>query len=73
MVDTELLIFSLISLIILIPIIYFLPLNLTKQGKMTVIAVSFLIALAGLLTKVFMQLWQSVLLLVGLILLLSMY
>lgn len=72
MVDTELLIFSLISLIILIPIIYFLPLNLTKQGKMTVIAVSFLIALAGLLTKVFMQLWQSVLLLVGLILLLSM-
>mgnify|MGYP000986545760 CR=1 FL=1 len=72
MVDTELLIFSLISLIILIPIIYFLPLNLTKKGKMTVIAVSFLIALAGLLTKVFMELWQSILLLVGLILLLSM-
>lgn len=72
MVDTELLIFSLISLIILIPIIYFLPLNLTKKGKMTVIAVSFLIASAGLLTKVFMQLWQSILLLIGLILLLSM-
>ncbi|MFB9989153.1 hypothetical protein ACFFLP_17290 [Bacillus benzoevorans] len=70
--NTELLIFSLISLIILIPIIYFLPLNLTKKGKITVIAVSFLIAIAGLLTKVFMQLWQSILLLIGLILLLSM-
>jgi hypothetical protein len=72
MVNTEVLIFSLISLIILIPIIYFLPLNLTKKGKITVVAVSFLIALAGLLTKVFMQLWQSILLLIGLILLLSM-
>lgn len=72
MVNTELLIFSLISLIILIPIIYFLPLNLTKKGKIIVITVSFLIALAGLLTKVFMQLWQSILLLIGLILLLSM-
>lgn len=70
--DTELLIFSLISLIILIPIIYFLPLQLTKKGKLTVVAVTFLIALAGLMTRVFMQLWQTILLLVGLILLLSL-
>lgn len=72
MVNVKLLIFSLISLIILIPIIYFLPLKLTKKGKLTVVAASFLIALAGLLTKVYMQLWQSILLLAGLILLLSL-
>ena len=69
--NLNLLIFALVSLIILFPIIYFLPLKISSRGKIVVIAVSFCISLIGLFTKFLFQVWQSVLLLVALILLVT--
>ncbi|WP_071395926.1 hypothetical protein [Bacillus tuaregi] len=70
--DVTLLIFALASLIILFPIIYFLPLKISAKGKIIVIAVSFLISITGLFAKLFLQVWQSVLLLIALILLVTL-
>lgn len=47
----EELIVSLVSLIILVPIVYFLPLGLTKKGKIIIISVAFIFANVGLLAK----------------------
>lgn len=51
------LILSLLSLIILVPIIYFLPLGLSNKGKIIIIAASFLLANVGLLTQDILPLW----------------
>ena len=55
----ESLIFALVSLILLVPILIILPLGLKARGKFTVIAVSFLIAIIGLLANNTFLLWQS--------------
>ena len=65
--------FSLLSMVILIPIIYFIPLRITTKGKMIIVAASFAISLiCGLLTKIFLSLWQSILLIIALALLLTL-
>ncbi|PLR75498.1 hypothetical protein CU633_20805 [Bacillus sp. V3-13] len=53
-----------VSLVILIPVIYFLPFGLTNKGKMTMILSAYLLALFGKsLNRVF-ELWQTALVLV---------
>ncbi|PLR84987.1 hypothetical protein CVD25_17435 [Bacillus canaveralius] len=52
---------ALVSLIILMPIIYFLPLGLSHKGKMTVILAAFLLALLGLFLNNAFELWQTAL------------
>lgn len=61
----EELIVSVVSLIVLVPIIYFLPLGLTNKGKGLIILVAFLFANLGILAQNTFHLWQT-----GLILLL---
>lgn len=60
---------SAISLIILVPIIYFLPIGLTKKGKGILIAVAFIIANLGLLAKNSFPLWQAALILLLMVML----
>lgn len=56
-------IFGLLSLIILFPIVYILPLGFTKKGKNTVVIVSIFIAALSLLSGTIFEWWQSSLLL----------
>lgn len=60
----EELIVSIVSLIVLIPIIYFLPIGLTKKGKALVILAAFIFANLGILAKNSIPLWQTGLLIV---------
>lgn len=59
----EELIGSVVSLIILVPIIYFLPLGLSKKGKGLVILIAFLFANLGMLAKSIFHIWQTALIL----------
>ncbi|MFE8696893.1 hypothetical protein ACFYKT_11165 [Cytobacillus sp. FJAT-53684] len=59
------------SLILVVPLVYFLPLGLTKKGKLLIIAVSFLLALIGLSGNAIFDWWQSVLLIFSLVVLSS--
>lgn len=58
-------IISLASLLILVPIVYFLPLGLSNQGKVILVVIAFLLANVGLFAQSNFPLWQT-----GLILLL---
>ncbi|MGX6442936.1 hypothetical protein ACWM35_06850 [Neobacillus sp. K501] len=51
------------SLLILVPIIYFLPLGITLRGKWLVIIISFILGLTGLLAKTIFPLWKTILML----------
>lgn len=64
-------IIALVSLIILVPIIYFLPLGLKVSGKMILIVISFCIASIGILAKNTFPLWQTGLLILLLVLLVA--
>lgn len=64
-------IIALVSLVILVPIIYFLPLGLKVGGKIILIVLSFCIANIGILAKNNFPLWQSVLLVLLLLILVS--
>lgn len=55
------LVVSIISLIILIPIIYFLPLGLTNRGKGLLIIIAFVFANVGILAKSNFHIWQTAL------------
>lgn len=55
----EELIVSIISLIILVPIIYFLPLGLTHKGKGLLILIAFVFANLGLMVKSSLPAWQA--------------
>lgn len=61
-------IFALISLLLLIPIIYFLPLGMTLKGKMITIAASLLFALMGVAAQASFLWWQIILLMLALVL-----
>ncbi|MGJ7920540.1 hypothetical protein [Neobacillus sp. LXY-4] len=61
----ENLIFTGISLLILLPIIYFLPIGFTVKGKVFIVVASFLLSLVGLGASLVFPIWQT-----GLILLL---
>lgn len=55
----EELIVSVLSLIVLVPILYFLPIGLTNKGKGLVIIVAFMFANLGILAKSSFSLWQT--------------
>lgn len=55
----EELIVSVLSLIVLVPILYFLPIGLTNKGKGLVIIVAFMFANLGILAKSSFTLWQT--------------
>ncbi|MDF1506888.1 hypothetical protein PZE06_01695 [Robertmurraya sp. DFI.2.37] len=57
------LVVSVISLIILVPIIYFLPLGLTNKGKGLLIIIAFIFANVGILAKGNFPIWQTALIL----------
>ena len=50
-------VFACISLIVLIPLIYFFPLSLTIKGKSAVILTAFIVAIAGLYGFKMYPLW----------------
>lgn len=54
-------IFALIAFLILLPIINYLPIGLTKQGKLMLVSISFLLAIIGLLASTLFSLWQTIL------------
>lgn len=60
-------IFAFGSLILFIPIIYILPLGFTKKGKHLIVSTSIAIACLGLLANMTFEWWQSILLLVLLV------
>lgn len=67
-VEVESLIFASIAMLIIIPVMYFLPLGFSFRGKLLIIAASLMISLVGLLATPIMSLWQSgmiVVLLIG--------
>lgn len=51
------------SLVILVPLIYFLPLGISLRGKWLVIIISFILGLTGLLAKGIFPLWKTILML----------
>jgi hypothetical protein len=61
-------IFALISLLLLIPIVYFLPLGMTLKGKIITISASLLFALMGVAAQASFLWWQIVLLMLALVL-----
>ncbi|WP_404329433.1 hypothetical protein [Mesobacillus maritimus] len=63
----ESLIFASIALLIMIPIMYFLPLGFSFRGKLLIIAASLMISVVGLLATPILSLWQSGLIVVLLI------
>ncbi|MED3571440.1 hypothetical protein [Cytobacillus praedii] len=67
----ENLLLATLSLVILVPIIYFLPLGLSARGKILVTFVSFFLAIIGLLAQLSFPLWQTSLVLLVLVFLSS--
>ncbi|WP_174729822.1 hypothetical protein [Mesobacillus harenae] len=59
----ETFVFALASLLLLVPIIYFIPIGLTSRGKGLLVIVSFLIAMLSLFLQGTVQLWQTLLVL----------
>ncbi|WP_053364238.1 hypothetical protein [Bacillus sp. FJAT-27251] len=53
--------FAGIAMVILVPIIYFLPLGFSLRGKVYIVTASLLIATVGLLAAPIMPLWQTLL------------
>lgn len=67
----ENLLLAIVSLVILVPIIYFLPLGLSTKGKILVTSVSFFLAVVGLFAQLSFPLWQTSLVLLLLVFLSS--
>lgn len=61
------LLFTLLSLIVFIPVILFLPLGLTKKGKWIITIVAFLLSAVGSLSFIVLPGWKTVLILLLLI------
>ncbi|WP_066365605.1 hypothetical protein [Neobacillus fumarioli] len=55
------------SLVILVPVIYFLPIGISKIGKWMIISLSFLFGVIGLFAQTVLPLWEFVILLFVLI------
>lgn len=58
----ETFVFMGLSLILLVPIVYFLPLGLNVKGKMTIVGVSLFVSLIGLLASFSFSVWTAALL-----------
>ena len=54
-------ILALMSLIFVVPVLYFLPLGLSNRGKFTIIGLAFCISAIGLLSRELFSFWQSIL------------
>lgn len=54
-------ILALLSLIIVVPVLYLLPLGLSNRGKFTIIGLAFCISAIGLLSRELFSFWQSIL------------
>ncbi|TRZ37407.1 hypothetical protein CEQ21_18320 [Niallia circulans] len=52
---------ALFSLILIVPIVYFLPLGFTKKGKWWIIGAALFTSVCGLLTQKIFEWWQTVL------------
>lgn len=66
----EILLFTIGSLVVLVPIVYILPLGLSKRGKAVVLMTAFLIAILGILATPVLPLWQTsliVMLIIGMV------
>ncbi|WP_251549401.1 hypothetical protein [Neobacillus muris] len=64
------LLWAAVSLVILVPIIYYLPLGITARGKWGIIGISFILAVIGLFANAVFPMWKTIiiiLLLIGLI------
>lgn len=70
--EMESLLLALLSMLILFPVLYLLPIGLTVRGKATVVGMTFSIVVIGLLTTSIIPLWQTILV-EGLIIGLSAY
>ncbi|PLR93706.1 hypothetical protein [Bacillus sp. T33-2] len=57
----EALVFAILSLVVVIPAIVFLPLHLTRNGKLVLILVSLVIALIGTAANAVLPVWQTIL------------
>ncbi|MGD6877982.1 hypothetical protein [Bacillus infantis] len=55
-------VFALASLLLLLPIFYFLPLGISGKGKILLIAASFFLSLLAMMASVQLHVWQSLLL-----------
>ncbi|WP_077618957.1 hypothetical protein [Bacillus sinesaloumensis] len=55
----EYLIFGIISLLLIFPIVYFLPVGFTKRGKLLVLVSAFIIFIIGLAARAIMGVWQT--------------
>ncbi|MCK6204987.1 hypothetical protein KZX50_05845 [Bacillus infantis] len=55
-------VFALASLLLLLPIFYFLPLRISGKGKILLIAASFFLSLLAMMASVQFHVWQSLLL-----------
>ncbi|RYI31622.1 hypothetical protein EVU96_06340 [Bacillus infantis] len=55
-------VFALASLLLLVPIFYFLPLGISGKGKILLIAASFLLSMLAIMASVQFHVWQSLLL-----------
>lgn len=55
----ESLLFAGVSMLILLPILYFLPLGFTNKGKVFIVVASLLIGLLGIVSVAVLPLWQT--------------
>ena len=53
------LIWAAVSLVLLVPVLFILPLGLKMKGKFILLAASFLIAIVGILAQHTLPLWQA--------------
>ena len=53
------LIWAAVSLVLLVPVLFILPLGLKRKGKFILLAASFLIAIVGILAQHTLPLWQA--------------
>lgn len=60
----ESLVIAIISLLIILPIIYFLPIGFTKKGKLLILFCAFIVFSIGIALKTVMGVWQTGLVLI---------
>lgn len=53
------LVFGIISLLIILPIIYFLPVGFTKRGKLLILISAFIVFMVGIAARTILGVWQT--------------
>lgn len=62
--NLESLVIAIISLLIILPIIYFLPIGFTKKGKLLILFCAFIVFSIGIVLKTVLSVWQTGLVLI---------